>query len=315
MIESNNKGEARGTHGTLSRFDVRNIFVAAGPDFRGRMRSDLPSSNLDVAATIMHLLELKPPQPLDGRVLREAIARSRKSTRSRNARRGSDHRKVAAIFARLDSGPDRILRRRQRRSHREVMSEAVKIAVASVNNLVVRHGTQTVLDGATLTILEGERVGLVGRNGSGKSTFLQIASGATLPDSGDVALRRDLVTGYMPQVFNLDDARSVHANILSGAQRVLDLLAEYETVPPESTQSGLLLEQIQHADGSGSRASDQVAHQQPARAGRRSHRRHAFRRRKATRSPFAARFFLARISSSSMNQRTIPTIRCRRPGC
>ncbi len=72
-IESNNNGEAKGTHGTLSRFDVRNLFVAAGPDFRDRMRSDLPSSNLDVAATLMHLLELQPPQPLAGRLLREAL--------------------------------------------------------------------------------------------------------------------------------------------------------------------------------------------------------------------------------------------------
>ena len=129
------------------------------------------------------------------------------------------------------------------------MAEALKIAVASANNLVVRHGTQTVLDGATITILEGERIGLVGRNGSGKSTFLQIAAGANTPDSGDVALRRDLVTGYMPQVFDLDDSRSVHSNIMSGAQRILDLIHEYEHAPPEGAQSGLLLEQIQHADG------------------------------------------------------------------
>ncbi len=129
------------------------------------------------------------------------------------------------------------------------MGEATKLAVVSVNNLMVRHGTQTVLDGATITILEGERVGLVGRNGSGKSTFLRIAAGAASPDSGDVALRRDLVTGYMPQVFDLDESATVHANILSGAQRILDWIAEYETTPPESAQSGLLLEQITHADG------------------------------------------------------------------
>ena len=129
------------------------------------------------------------------------------------------------------------------------MAEPVKIAIASVNNLVVRHGTQTVLDGATLPILEGERVGLVGRNGSGKSTFLQIAAGAMQPDSGDVALRRDLVTGYMPQVFDLEDERTVHENILSGAQRILDWMAEYESAAAESAQSGLLLEKIQHADG------------------------------------------------------------------
>ncbi len=129
------------------------------------------------------------------------------------------------------------------------MAESTKLAVVSVNNLIVRHGTQTILDGATITILEGERVGLVGRNGSGKSTFLQIAAGAASPDSGDVALRRDLVTGYMPQVFDLDESATVHANILSGAQRILDLIAEYEVTPPESAQSGLLLEQISHADG------------------------------------------------------------------
>ena len=129
------------------------------------------------------------------------------------------------------------------------MAEAPRLAVASATNLVVRHGTQTVLDEASVTILEGERVGLVGRNGSGKSTFLQLISGAATPDSGQVTLRRDLVTGYMPQVFDLDDSATVHDNILAGAQRILDLIAGYERLPAESAQSALLLEQIQHADG------------------------------------------------------------------
>ncbi|MGI8820534.1 MAG: ABC-F family ATP-binding cassette domain-containing protein [Chthoniobacterales bacterium] len=130
------------------------------------------------------------------------------------------------------------------------MAEAApKLAVASGSDLVVRHGTQTVLDNASVTILEGERVGLVGRNGSGKSTFLQLVAGAMTPDSGKITLRRDLVTGYMPQVFDLDDTATVHTSIMSGAQRILDLIAEYERVPPESAQSGVLLEQIQHAEG------------------------------------------------------------------
>jgi ABC transport system ATP-binding/permease protein len=129
------------------------------------------------------------------------------------------------------------------------MAEVQKIAVASANNLVVRHGTQTVLNGATLSISERERVGLVGRNGSGKSTFLQIVGGARTPDSGEVTLRRDLVTAYMPQVFDLDENATVHANILGGAQHVLDFIAQYEAAPPESALSSTLLEQIEHADG------------------------------------------------------------------
>ena len=129
------------------------------------------------------------------------------------------------------------------------MSEPVLNAIASATELVVRFGNQVVLDRASLTILEGERVGLVGRNGSGKSTFLQIAAGVTTPDSGEYNPRRDLVVGYMPQMFELDESGTVHGNILAGAQRVLDLIAEYERLPPESARSGIVLDQIAHFDG------------------------------------------------------------------
>ncbi len=122
-------------------------------------------------------------------------------------------------------------------------------AIVSAKDLVVRYGTHAVLDGATFTIVEGERVGLVGRNGSGKSTFLQIAAGLMKPDAGDITQRRDVVVGYMPQVFDLDDEGTVHANILAGAQRVLDLIADYERVPGDSAQSGMLLDEINRVDG------------------------------------------------------------------
>jgi ATPase subunit of ABC transporter with duplicated ATPase domains len=129
------------------------------------------------------------------------------------------------------------------------MPEAPANAIASASELVVRFGPHKVLDHASLTILEGERLGLVGRNGSGKSTFLQIVAGAMSPDAGEVIRRRDLVVGYMPQMFELDETASVHANILSGAQRVLDLIHEYESVPSESARSGILLGQIEHFEG------------------------------------------------------------------
>ncbi len=135
------------------------------------------------------------------------------------------------------------------RKMRAFMSESTASAIASATDLSVKYSTQVVLDHATLTILEGERVGLVGRNGSGKSTFLQIAAGETKPDSGAFTWRRDIVTGYMPQVFDLDDSATVHQNILAGAQRVLDWIADYERVPAESPLSAELLEKINHADG------------------------------------------------------------------
>ena len=74
MIAVNgSSGKDKGTHGTLSPFDVHNTFIAAGPDFRSGMESDLPTANTDVAATIVHLLALEPKLPLDGRVVTEAL--------------------------------------------------------------------------------------------------------------------------------------------------------------------------------------------------------------------------------------------------
>jgi arylsulfatase A-like enzyme len=74
MIAANGSGDAyKGTHGTLSPFDLHNTFIAAGPSFRSRMQSELPTANTDVAATIMQILGVNPPERLDGRVVAEAM--------------------------------------------------------------------------------------------------------------------------------------------------------------------------------------------------------------------------------------------------
>src|SRR5258708_35159391 len=85
--------------------------------------------------------------------------------------------------------------------------------IASATELTVRYGPHTVLDRATIAINEGDRIGLVGRNGCGKSTFLRIAAGELLPDSGVFTRRRELIAGWLPQAFTLDEAATVEENI------------------------------------------------------------------------------------------------------
>ena len=128
-------------------------------------------------------------------------------------------------------------------------SVASSAAVLSAKDLVVRHGARPTLDGATVAINEGERVGLVGRNGTGKSTFLRLAAGVAEPDGGEVTRRRELVAGFLPQDFALEGARTVRENVLAGAQGVLDLIAEYERQPAESDRAGELLDHIGRLDG------------------------------------------------------------------
>ena len=62
-----------GTHATLSRYDLHNMLVAAGPDFRRGTTDNLPTGNTDLAPTILKILCIAPPAPQDGRVLVEAM--------------------------------------------------------------------------------------------------------------------------------------------------------------------------------------------------------------------------------------------------
>jgi arylsulfatase A-like enzyme len=66
-------GNLKGTHASLSPFDLHNTLIAAGPDFRQGLVNETPSGNVDVAPTILHLLGIKPPATMDGRVLMEAL--------------------------------------------------------------------------------------------------------------------------------------------------------------------------------------------------------------------------------------------------
>lgn len=72
MVAENKAG--LGMHGSLGKFDVHNTLVSAGPDIRAGFRDEFPTGNIDVAATILHLLQLTDPSGLDGRVLAEAFA-------------------------------------------------------------------------------------------------------------------------------------------------------------------------------------------------------------------------------------------------
>lgn len=73
IITDATRGAGQGSHATLSEFDVHNILIAAGSGFRHAMLNDLPSGNIDLAPTILHLLGLDSPQKFDGRVLSEAL--------------------------------------------------------------------------------------------------------------------------------------------------------------------------------------------------------------------------------------------------
>jgi arylsulfatase A-like enzyme len=81
MIDADwNRKAGEGTHATLSRFDMHNTLIAAGPDIRRGQTDDLPSGNVDLAPTILSIFGIAPAQKMDGRVLSEALVTADKQT-------------------------------------------------------------------------------------------------------------------------------------------------------------------------------------------------------------------------------------------
>ena len=74
MIDADwQRGANKGTHATLSRFDMRNTLIAAGPDIQKGKPNDLPTGNVDLAPTILEILGVKSLPKMDGRILTEAL--------------------------------------------------------------------------------------------------------------------------------------------------------------------------------------------------------------------------------------------------
>ena len=122
-------------------------------------------------------------------------------------------------------------------------------SLLSAQEIKLSYGTQLLLNGVTLTVSPGEKVGLVGRNGCGKTSLLKILAGDNAPDSGEISRRRGLRAGYLPQEFELDGSLTVLENIQAGAADLVEWMRKYENGEGTENELSLILEQIQHADG------------------------------------------------------------------
>ena len=119
----------------------------------------------------------------------------------------------------------------------------------SATQLRLSYGYQTLLDGVTFAVEAGEKVGMVGRNGCGKTSLLKILSGVQSADSGDIAKPKALRVGYLPQEFELNTELSVEENIAAGAADIVEAIRRYENGEGSEAELADLLHLIEHADG------------------------------------------------------------------
>ncbi len=102
------------------------------------------------------------------------------------------------------------------------------MSILTLQNVQKDFGIKEILRSASCTIEAGEKVGLIGVNGSGKSTFLKMIAGLEPLDGGDRLLKSGANVVYLPQQPDIDPDRTVLDQVFADSSNAMDLVREYE---------------------------------------------------------------------------------------
>ncbi|MCL2093664.1 MAG: energy-dependent translational throttle protein EttA [Treponema sp.] len=135
-----------------------------------------------------------------------------------------------------------------------------KKVIYSMYRVSKKHGTKQVLKDISLSYFYGAKIGVLGLNGSGKTSLLRILAGEDKDFTGEAALNEGYTIGYMEQEPYLEPGKTVKEIVSEGVQDLVDLLAEFDRVSEAfgqedadydklGAQQADLQEKIEAADG------------------------------------------------------------------
>lgn len=129
------------------------------------------------------------------------------------------------------------------------------LKMISIENITKSYGEKVLFRDINFTIGERERVGLIGVNGTGKSSLLKIVAGVDQTDSGDIVSAKDYHISYLSQQPELEPELTVLEQVFYGDAPILKLMKEYETTllrlektPDNTTVQEELMNLQQHMD-------------------------------------------------------------------
>ena len=108
----------------------------------------------------------------------------------------------------------------------------------TVEGISKSFGDKKIFDDITFGIDEGDRIGLIGINGTGKSTLLKIVAGNESADSGQIVKKNGLRIGYLPQTPDFDPEDTVLGQVFNCDSPVINLIKEYEQAVREVELTG-----------------------------------------------------------------------------
>lgn len=108
-----------------------------------------------------------------------------------------------------------------------------------VENLSKAYGEKVLFENISFSLDKGQKIALIARNGTGKSSLMTILAGMDAPDSGKVITRRDLQISFLTQNPNLDEDKTILDTLFSAGTGVIKVIHDYE----------LALDQLKHSPG------------------------------------------------------------------
>ena len=105
-----------------------------------------------------------------------------------------------------------------------------KKIIYSMYRVSRRHGTKQVLKDISISYYYGAKIGVIGLNGSGKSSLLRIMAGVDTEFAGDVTLSPGYTIGFLSQEPHLESGKTVREIVSEGVQEIVDALAEFDAV-------------------------------------------------------------------------------------
>jgi ATP-binding cassette subfamily F protein uup len=127
------------------------------------------------------------------------------------------------------------------------------VTLLRLESLQLAYGTHVLLNGADLVLEKGERLALVGRNGTGKSTLLKLVAGEILPDDGSIWRAPGLKIGVLEQDLPSASGETIFDVVAQGLPQAGELLAEYhhlvQAAEPDMKRMATLQSRLEAIDG------------------------------------------------------------------
>ena len=120
------------------------------------------------------------------------------------------------------------------------MSDDKKVIFSMVKVCKDTPSGKQVLRNVYLSFFYGAKIGIIGVNGSGKSTVMKIIAGLDEAYSGDVIWADGYTVGYLPQEPDLDESKTVRQIVEEGTQEIVDTLAEFEEINAKFMEDEIL---------------------------------------------------------------------------